>query len=493
MNWCGKNRLTIRGSNRCYANLDQGPLEMDKKNISSNSKIYRRGFLTQTAAAAATCAILAGGLNKTEAKRPAKKFDVINVGLIGAGSQGQVLLNSCLISGQDIPGLHFKAVCDIWKFRRDQSVRTLNAYNRVKKHDKVKEFTDYREMLAQKDQLDLDAVIIATPDWMHAEQAIAAMNAGLHVYCEKEMSNSLELARQMVLTSQETRKLLQIGRQRRSNPRYLAAINTLVLENKLLGRVMQGNAQWNRAVSADIGWPARHALSAKELVKYGYDTMRHFRNWRWFKRYSGGPVVDLGAHQIDVFNWVFGGGPKSVIASGGCDYYKNHQWYDNVMCTFEYETDEGVARAFYQVQTTTRHGGFYETFMGEHGSLIISEVPRYGNRAEKEIGSPDWEKFIKPGLLNQVPRPKMLMSHSVLDARCDPSDLMYKWPLRTELGTLPHQPHLKNFFDTIRGKATLNCPGQLAYQTAATVLAINEAVKSEKKIKFTKKDFEIKA
>ena len=60
----------------------------------------------------------------------------------------------------------------------------------------MKVYADHREMLGA--EKDLDAVIIATPDWVHAEQAIACLNAGVHVYCEKEMSNTIEGARSMV-------------------------------------------------------------------------------------------------------------------------------------------------------------------------------------------------------------------------------------------------------------------------------------------------------
>ena len=74
------------------------------------------------------------------------------------------------------------------------------------------------------DEKDLDAVIIATPDFWHAEQTIACLKAGLHVYCEKEMSNTLEGARKMVQAAKQTGKLLQIGHQRRSNPRYISVL-----------------------------------------------------------------------------------------------------------------------------------------------------------------------------------------------------------------------------------------------------------------------------
>ena len=105
--------------------------------------------------------------------------------------------------------------------------------------------------------------------------------------------------------------------------------------------------------------------------------MHQFRNWRWFKGLGGGPLSDLGAHQIDIFNWWFGMPPKSVMASGGVDYYKNHEWYDNAMVIYEFPLPEGVARAFYQVQTTTSAGGgYFEMFMGDEGTIKMSEDPR---------------------------------------------------------------------------------------------------------------------
>ena len=86
------------------------------------------------------------------------------------------------------------------------------------------------------------------------------------------------------------------------------------------------------------------------LAKYGYKDMHQFRNWRWYEGLGGGPLSDLGAHQIDIFNWWMGTTPKSVVASGGLDYFKNHDWYDNAMVIYEYPAGEGCRGAFYQVQ-----------------------------------------------------------------------------------------------------------------------------------------------
>jgi len=324
---------------------------------------------------------------------------------------------------------------------------------------------------------------------MHAEHANACMEAGLHVYCEKEMSNSLSKARTMVETSRRTGKLLQIGHQRRSNPRYIHAIDRLIHEKNLLGRVSKAYAQWNRAKSDMIGWPKKYTMDQSKLEKYGYASMNHFRNWRWFKKYGGGPIVDLGSHQIDLFSWVFGTNPISVVASGGVDYYKNREWYDNVMTIYEFKTEKGMARALYQVQTTTKHGGFYETFMGENGSIVISEIPQIGNWAMREAHAPEWYSLVKEGYLKSEtqPIPKVKTKNIFLDVRVTAE--AGRWPMPIELAKPVHQPHLENFFNAILYGTQLNCPGKVGYECAVAVLKVNEAVKSRRLLRFRPEHF----
>ena len=182
----------------------------------------------------------------------------VNVALIGAGAQGQVLTDAML----RIPGLRFRAVCDVWtEYNQKRVVNSLRRF----KHE-VTGYEDYREMLDKEKEL--DAVIIATPDFWHAQHTIDCLKAGKHVYCEKEMSNTLESARSMVAAARETGKLLQIGHQRRSNPRYLHCHDKLLGEAKLLGRIVTVNGQWNRAVAADLGAPDRYVIPQARLKQY---------------------------------------------------------------------------------------------------------------------------------------------------------------------------------------------------------------------------------
>ena len=444
-------------------------------------RISRRDFLRSSAAAGLGVALSGPAFGQSPtaaAPAAAKSAAELRVAVIGCGAQGRVLIESML----RIPSVRIAALCDIWSYSRQYTGNYIKKYGQA-----ANVYEDYRELLAA--EKDLDAAIVATPDWVHAEQTAACLRRGLHVYCEKEMANSLDKARSMVLAARETGKLLQIGHQRRSNPRYIHAIERLIREKSLLGRVTVAYAQWNRAKADLLGWPEKYAIDQATLDKYGYSSMTEFRNWRLFKKFGGGPMVDLGSHQIDLFSWVHGTPPKSVVASGGLDYYENWEWYDNVMAIYEFETKQGTARAFYQVQTTTQHGGFYETFMGENGSLVLSEIPERGNWAMREPHAPEWDSLAKAGLLQSetVPIQKSATKNIYVDVRVTAE--AGRWPLPGELAKPAHQPHLENFFDAVRTGAPLNCPAELAYESCVAVLKANEAVKARRVMEFRPEQF----
>ncbi len=422
--------------------------------------------------------------SKSSAAVPGGKLSDINVALLGGGDQGEVLLNSML----KIPGLRFRAICDIWtEYNQKKLVNRLKKYN-FDAHG----YEDYREMLDKEKEL--DAVVIATPDFWHATHAIDCLRAGKHVYCEKEMSNTLEGARRMVQAARETGKLLQIGHQRRSNPRYLHCYEKLLGEAKLLGRIVTAQGQWNRSVKPDNGWPARYAIPEDRLKKFGFKSMQQFRNWRWYKGLGGGPIVDLGSHQIDIFNWFLGAQPSHVIASGGTDYYDpaTHEWYDTVLAIYEYQTAAGKVRAYYKTQTTNGSLGYFETFMGDQGTLVLSESEiALPGSIYREISAPPWDTWVQKGYIN-APKLQAVQSEetkAVLDVRESISPDEHRIPI--ELTDPYHKPHLENFFNTIRGTAKLNCPAEVGYETAVTVLKVNEAIEANQRLAFTAEEFNI--
>jgi len=447
----------------------------------------RRDFMRSTAMAGAGLILSQHAFAQTTVKEK----DDIYVALLGAGAQGQELMNAILKLGKD-SGIKFRAVCDIWKEGNLKRVsRTLTAYQRY--GHKGTAYEDYQELL--DNEKDLDAAIVATPDFWHAEHTIACLKKGLHVYCEKEMSNSLEKAKEMVITAREAGKLLQIGHQRRSNPRYIYCYDRLIKEAKLLNRITNISGQWHRSREAclDLGWPKGTEIPQATLEKYGFKSMQQFRNWRWYKGLGGGPIVDLGSHQIDVYSWFLNNAlPVSVMASGGTDYWKDHEWYDNAIAIYEFPTEQGLVRATYQTLTTNSSNGYYELFMGDEATLLISEASGRGDLyRERWVPKEKWDPWVKKELINMAEEPpkeeKKPDDAEAVDVRESPKPALYTLPIKMNVPF--HQPHLVNFFDAIRGKQKLNCPGEIGYETAVMVLKVNEAIAAGRKLEFKPEEF----
>ena len=221
--------------------------------------LSRRELLSVAAAAGAGLLLGRMGVGQEQSARG----EDVEIALVGAGEQGRHLMADCL----KIPGVRFRAVCDIWPYHQTYSSNVLKRHGQP-----VNVYEDYRQML-QKERT-LTAVIVATPDWMHAEQAIGCLKAGKHVYCEKAMAPNPADAAAMVRAARETGRLLQIGTHRRSSPMYQHA-RKLIQEDKILGRVTNAYAQWNRPLRAEVSWakqpgrsgiPARHFVIRRERV-----------------------------------------------------------------------------------------------------------------------------------------------------------------------------------------------------------------------------------
>ena len=442
--------------------------------------------MRSSAAAGAGLMLANNALGQADGKKE------INIALIGAGAQGQVLMNAILKLGKD-SGIKFRAVCDIWEQGNLRRVsRTLKAYKRYGHLGTA--YVDYQEMLEK--EKDLDAVLVATPDFWHAEHTIACLDKGYHVYCEKEMSNSLESAKKMVLAARKAEKLLQIGHQRRSNPRYIYCNDKIIKEANLLNRITNISGQWHRSRAAcvDLGWPKGTDIPAATLKKFGFDDMPQFRNWRWYKGLGGGPIVDLGSHQIDVYSWFLDNAlPSSVMASGGVDYWKEHEWYDNAIAIFEFPTKKGVVRATYETLTTNSSNGYYELFMGDEGTLLISETSGRGELyRESWVEESKWDPSVQKGLITlekASAKPEVKADDDTVDVRESATPALYRMPVTLKVPY--HQPHLVNFFESIRGNQTLNCPGEIGFETAVMVLKVNEAIAAGRKIELKPEDFHV--
>jgi len=434
--------------------------------------MQRRDFISQSLAAGAAAMLV------SPAHGTAASPDTLDLAILGAGYQGRVLLD-CLMA---IGGVRVRAVCDIWKYRRTLALTYLNDYEQS-----AAVYEDYREMLDKTN--DLHAVLVATPDFVHSEQTIACLRAGLHVYCEPPMAPTLDAAQAMADAARKSGKLLQIGYQRRSNPRYQHVHQKLLQEAKLLNDITSASTNWSQLDLLEEGAPRRHlTIPATDLQKYGYADMREFRNWRWFKRFCAAPFAAFAVHQVDVLNWLLGSKPKAVLAAGGNDYYKDRQGYDNVTAIYDYPVADRVVRATCQVlNTTSGTAGNYEQLVGIEGSVRISENPKW-TKVFHEPSAAEWDEWRSKGYLAKVNAAPGAKAESK-DTPPDPNVVhvaetgeLTQYEIPVVLDSSPVQPHLENFLAAVRGKAELNCPADVALASEAAVLKALEAVEARQQL-----------
>jgi hypothetical protein len=161
------------------------------------------------------------------------------------------------------------------------------------------------------------------------------------------------------------------------------------------------------------------------------------------------------------------------------------------MSIFDFETKEGMVRAYYQVLTTNSNQGYSETFMGDQGTLAISESAARGSVYREQSAQVDWDKWVKLGFVKEPKKEEKKADATVaLDVRETGAPPAYEIPVTMD-GKAYHQPHLENFFNAMRGKEKLNCPGEVGYETAVMVLKVNEAVEAQRRVEFKPEEFKV--
>ena len=159
------------------------------------------------------------------------------------------------------------------------------------------------------------------------------------------------------------------------------------------------------------------------------------------------------------------------------------------MAIYEYQTAAGTVRAFYEVLNTTSNGGYYETFMGDEGTLVISEDPKKGHIFREQAAKRrEWEKEAdKVELLFREAIELKIGETLTASGEKDPEGQR----LLEESQKPPHQLHLENFFTAVRTGSPLSCPADLAYEVCVSVLKANEAVESGKRCEFKPEEFKV--
>ena len=318
----------------------------------AQKQIGRRNFMKAIAGTPALAA-LAGAAATAGPRRGGP----VRAALIGAGGEGKVLLRQAPKAWIDL-----RAICDI---NINQAVGAAEGMEKLG-WPKPKAYDDTRQMLEKED---LEAVIIAVPLSAHADVAVACLEAGKHVLCEKMMAWDVPSCHRMMDAATKNKRILEIGYQRMYNPAYSAAYEGIIKKGEI-GDLHYVRTYWHRNTDwrKKLDKPAPAGL---DPTKYGYADLEHLVNWRLYKKHSRGLLAELGSHQICVSNWFFGATPEAVYCSSVLSPEKKNQGRevpDHVFATFDYP---GGRTATFTSIETNEHDEYSEEILGTKGMIVF--------------------------------------------------------------------------------------------------------------------------
>lgn len=489
--------------------------------LSENKEMSRRKFLTNMAASGAAAAIVP---RHVLGRGFAPPSDTLNIAAVGVGGMGRA--NLINVASQNIV-----ALCDVdWGYadkgferlgtdienlrkRLEQPApppaagQPLVEFDRVKAKTrldlmiklktehlpKAKRYKDYREMLER--QKDIDAVIVATPDHMHAPIALAAMELGKHVYVQKPLTWSVDEARRLARRSKETKVATQMGNQGHSSDDGRTAVEYLlagaigdvreahIWTNRPLGFWPQGvprpqplkapadNLRWNgqgvderfaAALAGNFSVPDTLAWdlflgAAPQNVEY--HPIYHPFNWRGWADWGVGAIGDMGAHLIDHTLWALNLGLPTSAETVSTPF--NGVSYPHATLTFYEFPARGTMPP---LKLTWYDGGLRpnkpeelgdEPLKKEGGALLIGSK---GKLLYDTYG-------LKPRLL-----PKAL------------HDSFGKPPQK--LPRIADEAHEMNWVDTAKGKTEASCPFEYAARLTEVMLLGIVALRAGSKIQY---------
>lgn len=321
----------------------------------------------------AAAAILVPGIPAMAATRPYR------VGVIGSGWMGRCNLFALL----QVAPAEVVALCDVDRLAlADFSKRLADFPDSMRRQTKAPQlYGDYRQMLKKHH---FDIVIVATPDHWHALPAIAALQAGAHVYLEKPVSVDVAEGWAIQKAARESGRVVQVGTQRRSSPPHVEARDRIIREGHLgtVGHVAlwglyhQRKAQFAPVTPppATIDW--QMYCGPAPQVDYRADI--HPINWRSFRAFGNGYIADLGVHFIDTVRWMLGlGWPKKITSAGGvfvdrqsastiADTQSAIWEYDNLLMTWENREWGKIPDTF--------GGAWGAKIHGDKGTLTLSST-----------------------------------------------------------------------------------------------------------------------
>ncbi|MFM2401353.1 MAG: hypothetical protein RI950_870 [Bacteroidota bacterium] len=375
-------------------------------------------------------------------------------------------------------GMNFEmvALSDLWNRRRDEG----KAYLEKELGGSIKTYRNNEELYAAGG---IDAVFISTADFQHALHTIEAVKAGCDTYTEKPLAETMEDNRAVLKAVKDSKKIVQIGSQRRSGENYWAADEFIksgkfgdIKMVELMWNVNQP-ARWRRPEltsilkESDIDW--KRFLMNRPADKFD---PRKYLEYRLFWPYSSGIAGQWMSHQIDTVHWFSGlAHPNSVVANGGI-----YQWNDGRVNadTMTVVMDYGQGTKGFQVQFTSRFsnsaGGTKEIYYSNGGELNLdtNTISPNGGLREREAKAMGLQA-------NLLPTMKIEGAKVATDADTGGDVLTFN--------------HVKNWMECVRSRKTPNAPIEAGYQHSIATIMSNAAYRTGQRVTFDEKTQEVMA
>lgn len=320
----------------------------------------RRDFLQATASG-----LVAPGLSAQTFAADKRR----RVGLIGCGWYGKIdLLRLIQVAQVEVVSL-----CDVDRQMLSNAADIVASRQHSKRKPRM--YSDYREMLAQKD---LDLVLIDPPDHWHALIMIEAAKSGVDIYVQKPISVDIREGQAMVAATQENKRVVQVGLQRRSTPHLIEARDRFI-RSGALGKVALVELYCYYHMRAEENPPDTAAPANLDYDMWTgpaplrpYNKLVHPRTWRAFMEYGNGIVGDMCVHLLDMTRWMLNlGWPTRVSSTGGIlvDKASKADISDTQTATFDYPDLRVVWQHRSWGSAPDPNDAWGATFYGDKGTL----------------------------------------------------------------------------------------------------------------------------
>ena len=376
----------------------------------ATAAVPRRDFLKHAAAGAAGLALAsAPGASYAMSATAASYARIpganarVRVGVVGFSDRFRQALLPAFQANAKALDFEIVALSDLWNRRRDEGVAEIKRVT----GSTARAFRNNDELYAAKAT---DAVIISTADFQHAMHGVEAMRAGQDAYIEKPLANTLADAKAIREAVRTSGRVVQIGTQRRSSPKYQRA-NEFLRSGKF-GDIVMAEMTWN--VNQPGRW--RRPELVAQLRQEDTDWRRFLGNrpqepwdarkyleYRLFWPYSSGIPDQWMVHQIDTVHWFTGlAHPRSVVANGGIYLWKDgRRNWDTATIVFDYGPADDPTKGFqvtYSSRMTNSAGETKEYYYSNGGMLNLDtgKVTPEGGLSERMAKAMGKEAFLLP-------------------------------------------------------------------------------------------------